>query len=103
MIGVLLSVLILALSSGTAVAQGAPEGQLTIAFDAAIAPTFLDPAETPGIGTPFVFLYAIHDALMKPLPGHDAAPCLAESVTESPDGLVYEFKLRRGLKFHNGD
>ena len=28
---------------------------------------------------------------------------LAESWTESPDGLVYEFKLRRGLKFHNGD
>jgi peptide/nickel transport system substrate-binding protein len=31
------------------------------------------------------------------------APCLAESWKESPDGLVYEFKLREGLKFHNGD
>jgi peptide/nickel transport system substrate-binding protein len=31
------------------------------------------------------------------------APCLAESWTESADGLVYEFKLREGLKFHNGD
>jgi len=31
------------------------------------------------------------------------APCLAESWTESPDGLVYEFKLREGLRFHNGD
>jgi hypothetical protein len=30
-------------------------------------------------------------------------PSLAESWSESPDGLVYEFKLRRGLKFHNGD
>ena len=30
------------------------------------------------------------------------APCLAESWTESPDGLVYEFKLREGLTFHNG-
>ena len=28
---------------------------------------------------------------------------LAESWTESPDGLVYEFKLRQGLRFHNGD
>ena len=28
---------------------------------------------------------------------------LAESWTQSPDGLVYEFKLRRGLRFHNGD
>ncbi len=89
-------------ASGEALGQ-APEGQLIIAFDSAIAPTFLDPAETPGLGTPFVFLYAMHDALMKPLPGNNMAPCLAESVTESPDGLVYEFKLRPGLKFHNGD
>jgi peptide/nickel transport system substrate-binding protein len=80
-----------------------PEGQLTIAFDTTIAPTFLDPAETPGIGTPFVFLYALHDALIKPLPGNNMASCLAESWKETPDGLVYEFKLREGLKFHNGD
>jgi peptide/nickel transport system substrate-binding protein len=74
-----------------------------VAFDVSIALTFLDPAETPGIGVPFVFLYALHDALMKPLPGNDMAPCLAASWKESADGLVYEFKLREGLKFHNGD
>jgi ABC-type transport system substrate-binding protein len=28
---------------------------------------------------------------------------LAESWTESPDGLVYEFRLRRGIRFHNGE
>jgi peptide/nickel transport system substrate-binding protein len=31
------------------------------------------------------------------------APALAESWTESPDGLVYEFTLRTGVTFHNGD
>src|SRR5213592_1026069 len=92
-----------ATSGGKVSAQGQPEGQLTIAFDASIASSFLDPAETPGIGTPFVFLYALHDALIKPLPGNDMAPCLAESWRESPDGLTYEFKLREGLRFHNGD
>jgi peptide/nickel transport system substrate-binding protein len=92
------------LLSGRAVsASGQPEGQLVIAFDTAIAPTFLDPAETPGIATPFVFLYALHDALSKPLPGDNTAPCLAEAWTESPDGLVYEFTLRQGVQFHNGD
>src|SRR5262245_1627704 len=90
-------------SPGTVSAQGQPDGQLTIAFDASIASTFLDPAQTSGIATPFVFLYALHDALAKPLPGNAMAPCLAESWRESPDGLVYEFKLREGLKFHNGD
>jgi len=99
----LLFLLALGTSTGEVAAQAQPDGQLTIAFDATIAPTFLDPAETPGIGTPFVFLYAMHDALIKPLPGNDMAPCLAESWKESPDGLVYEFKLREGLKFHNGD
>src|SRR5881409_678093 len=89
---------------GTQVAaQSQPDGQLTVAFDVSLAPSFLEPAETPGIGTPFVFLYALHDALAKPLPGNNMAPCLAESWRESPDGLVYEFKLREGLKFHNGD
>src|SRR5260370_4455456 len=82
--------------------QGQPDGLLTIAFDASIAPTFLDPAETPGIGTPFVFLYAVHDALAKPLPGNDMAPCLAESCKESPHGLAYELKLRPNRNFHNG-
>jgi peptide/nickel transport system substrate-binding protein len=94
---------VVGLSGGAVSGQTPPDGRLTIAFDASIATSFLDPAETPGIGTPFVFLYAMHDALIKPLPGNNMAPCLAESWTESPDGRTYEFKLREGLKFHNGD
>ena len=100
---VLASLFLVAMLAPAAQAQGPSDSLLTIAFDTSLATTFLDPAETPGIGTPFVFLYALHDALVKPMPGNDMAPCLAESWKESPDGLVYEFKLREGLKFHNGD
>jgi peptide/nickel transport system substrate-binding protein len=99
-LGIVVAVMLTGHGAG---AQHKPEGQLVIAFDTSIAPTYLDPAETPGIATPFVFLYALHDALAKPLPGNNMAPCLAESWTESPDGLVYTFTLRSGLKFHNGD
>ncbi len=68
-----------------------------------MAPTWFDPAETPGIITPFMILYALHDALVKPMPGLPLAPSLAESWSASPDGVVYEFVLRKGARFHNGD
>ena len=47
----------------------APEGQMTWGVHITLAPTWFDPAETPGIGTPFMILYALHDALVKPMPG----------------------------------
>jgi peptide/nickel transport system substrate-binding protein len=84
-------------------ALAAPEGQLTWAVHVSLAPAWFDPAETAGIITPFMFLYAIHDALVKSMPGNPLTPSLAESWTVSPDSLVYEFVLRRGARFHNGD
>jgi peptide/nickel transport system substrate-binding protein len=84
-------------------AQAAPQGQLTWAIHFTIAPTYFEPAEHQGIITPMLFYYALHDALVKPMPGNIMAPSLAESWTESPDGLVYEFQLRQGVRFHNGD
>ena len=80
-----------------------PSGQMTWAIHVTIAPTWFDPAETTGIITPFMFLYAMHDALVKPMPGNPMAPSLATKWTESPDGLAYDFELRQGVKFHNGD
>ncbi|HUM16518.1 MAG TPA: ABC transporter substrate-binding protein [Candidatus Nitrosotalea sp.] len=85
-----------------AVAAGA-EGQATWAVHISLAPTWFDPAETPGIITPFMVLYALHDALVKPMPGKPMAPSLAESWTQSKDGLVYEFVLRKNVRFHNGE
>ena len=79
-----------------------PSGQMTWAIHFTIAPTYFDPAETTGI-TSFLFLYAMHDALVKSMPGNPQAPSLAESWRESDDGLTYEFVLRRGVTFHNGD
>jgi peptide/nickel transport system substrate-binding protein len=80
-----------------------PEGQLTWASHVSLAPAWFDPADTPGILTPFIVLYALHDALVKPMPGKPMAPSLAESWSASPDGLAYEFVLRQGVRFHNGE
>jgi len=95
--------LMAALFVDAAPGAAAPEGQMTWGVHITLAPTWFDPAETPGIGTPFMILYALHDALVKPMPGNAMAPGLAESWSVSKDGLVYEFVLRPGVKFHNGD
>jgi ABC-type transport system substrate-binding protein len=48
-------------------------------------------------------LYALHDALVKPMPGQLLAPSLAESWSAAKDGLSHDFVLREGVTFHNGE
>src|SRR6266571_3343328 len=100
--GLSVSLLIVILALGTSPGDAAPEGQMTWAVHTTLVPTWFDPAESIQ-GTPFMVLSATHDALVKPMPGKSMAPCLAESWSVSPDGLVYEFVLRKGVKFHNGE
>jgi peptide/nickel transport system substrate-binding protein len=80
-----------------------PEGEMRWAIYVTLAPQWFDPGEVLGQLTPFWVLYAMHDALVKPMPGNLMTPSLAESWTVSADQKTYEFKLREGLKFHNGD
>jgi len=102
--GLSITVLVLILLAGAvAGAAAAPEGQMTWGIHISLAPTWFDPAETTGIVTPFMVMYALHDAMVKPLPGNPLAPSLAESWTTSADGLAYEFVLRKDTRFHNGD
>src|SRR5690242_8673821 len=98
------AVLALALMSGAAPARaGDPQGQLTWGVHVTLAPTWFDPAETPGLITPYMVLYALHDAVAKPMPDNPLMPSLAESWSASPDGLTYEFVVRQGARFHNGE
>jgi peptide/nickel transport system substrate-binding protein len=87
----------------TPAARAAPEGEITWGVHISMAPTWFDPAETPGIITPFMVMYALHDAVAKPMPDNPMAASLAESWKVSPDGLVYEFTLRKGVRFHSGE
>ena len=95
--------ILLAVFAVAAPAAAAPEGQMTWGVHISLAPTWFDPAETQGLITPFMVLYAIHDAMAKAMPGSTVAPSLAESWQVSTDGRVYDFMLRKGVKFHNGD
>ena len=84
-------------------AAAAPEGTLTWGLHVTLATKWVDPSDTEAFINPFMVLYAIHDALVKPMPAGDNTPSLAESWSASKDGLTYEFVLRKGVKFHNGD
>lgn len=100
---ILLGALLVGGGRDEARAQAKPEGEMRWALYVTLSPAWFDPAEVVGVLTPFWVLYAMHDALVKPMPGTMLAPSLAESWKVSPDQRVYEFKLREGLKFHNGD
>jgi peptide/nickel transport system substrate-binding protein len=97
-----LAIAVAVLGAGTG-AAAEPAGKVTMAFHVTLSPSWLDPSTAPPQITPFGVLYALHDALVRPYPGHKMGPSLAESWHESADGRVYEFKLRPGLEFHNGD
>src|SRR5881409_2261311 len=82
-------------------ADAAPEGTITLGFHVTLAPRWFDPGDAGPAITPFMVLYALHDALVKPMPPGVSTAGLAESWTMSHDGLTYEFVLRKGTKFHN--
>ena len=46
------------------------DGQLTWGVHISLAPTWFDPAEMSGIITPYIVYYALHDALVKAMPGN---------------------------------
>jgi len=97
--------LVAVLLAGFAVAPppARAQSQVTWGVHVTIAPTWFDPGEHTGIITIMMVLYALHDALVKPMPGNSMAPSLAESWSVAKDGLTYEFVLRKGVIFHNGD
>src|SRR6266436_9709547 len=84
-------------------AAAQPSGTMTFGVHVTLATRWLDPADTDSEITPFMILYALHDALVKPMPAGATTPSLAESWTVSRDGRAYEFVLRKGARFHNGD
>ncbi|MGH7334244.1 MAG: ABC transporter substrate-binding protein [Candidatus Rokuibacteriota bacterium] len=79
------------------------QAPMTWAVHISLAPTWFDPGEHTGVITLMKVLYALHDAMVKPMPGNAMAPSLAESWTVAKDGLTYEFVVRKGVVFHNGD
>ncbi len=102
------SVLILALMGillfeSAQVAAAPPKGVFKVAIHWNISGDWLDPATGASPMSAHLPLYLFHDALLKPMPEGMYSPCLAESWSISADAKIYEFRLRKGVRFHNGD
>src|SRR4051794_4729390 len=69
----------------------------------ALEPPGLDPTSGAAAAIAEVTLYNVYETLTKVKEDGTAAPLLAESWTTSPDVKTYTFKLRKGVKFQNGE
>jgi peptide/nickel transport system substrate-binding protein len=89
-----------ALVAPAALAEVKKGGSMTVTYQSDVAT--LDPA----IGYDWQnwsMIKSLFDGLIDYAPGTtQIVPDLAESFTISEDGLVYTFKLRQGVRFHNG-
>src|SRR5262249_57558151 len=61
--------IVVALAAPGGAAAQTPQGEVTIAWHVTIATSWFDPSTAPAQITPFGMLYALHDALVPPLPG----------------------------------
>lgn len=68
-----------------------------------LEPPGLDPTNAAAAAIAEVTLYNIYETLTKINEDGSVSPLLAESWTASPDLKTYTFKLRKGVKFHNGE
>jgi peptide/nickel transport system substrate-binding protein len=82
--------------------RGKSKGTLTIAMHFALDPGWLDPLEHSYAITQVKYDYLVHDALIKPMPQGEATYSLAEHAEMTADYNQVAFRLRPGLKFHDG-
>lgn len=68
-----------------------------------LEPPGLDPTNAAAAAIAEVTLYNVYETLTKINEDGSVSPLLAESWQASPDLRTYTFKLRRGVKFHNGE
>ncbi|GIQ79107.1 ABC transporter substrate-binding protein [Bradyrhizobium sp. RD5-C2] len=68
-----------------------------------LEPPGLDPTNAAAAAIAEVTLYNVYETLTKINEDGSVSPLLAESWQASPDLKSYTFKLRKGVKFHNGE
>jgi len=83
-------------------ARGTSKGTLTVAMHFALDPGWLDPLEHSYAITQQMYDYLVHDTMIKPMPHGYVTYGLAEQAEFAADFRRAAFRLRPGLRFHDG-
>jgi peptide/nickel transport system substrate-binding protein len=89
------------LAAGPALAQGSKKNSVTLAM--VLEPPGMDPTIAPAAAIGEIVHYNVLEGLTKINVDGSVTPLLAESWTMDPDGKSYTFKLRKGVKFQDGE
>ena len=81
---------------------GAMAARTDLVLGMVLEPPSLDPTAEAAAAVDEVVYANLFEGLVRIGPSGEVLPALAESWTVSDDGKVYEFKLRTGVKFHDG-
>ena len=80
LLGLTLAALVLAAPIAARAQSGkASPGEMRWALHVTLASRWLDPAETEAFSTPFMVMYALHDAMLKPMPAGLTSPSVRSS------------------------
>jgi len=99
-----LSILVAALAFAAAPLPALAQGKKdSVVMGMTLEPPGLDPTTAAAAAIAEVTLYSIYETLTKINEDGSVSPLLAESWQTSPDLKTYTFKLRKGIKFQNGE
>ena len=91
------ALLVILICACAAPAFGA-ESEMRYGMHVTLPAKWLDPGDMEAFSTPYMIVYAIHDAMVKPMPAGMQTPSLAESWSEAKDHLSYTFTLEAHVK-----
>jgi peptide/nickel transport system substrate-binding protein len=98
---IFLATVLAAMAATGALAQGGAKNRVTLAM--VLEPPGMDPTIAPAAAIGEIVHYNVLEGLTKINVDGSVTPLLAESWTMDPDGKSYTFKLRKGIKFHDGE
>lgn len=81
---------------------GVPDPDASVAIRLVLEPGNLDIRETAGAALDQILVDNVYQGLVARTEEQEIVPALASDWTVSPDGLTYEFTVREGVTFHDG-